>query len=499
MENWNRRKILKGGLATAGAGALAALSGTNAAKTPSAAAASPKAETFDTIIVGAGCAGLVCAIEVHDRGGKPVVLEKMARPSGNAIFALGTVNAVGTRMQAEQGIKDSLDDFYKDMMAVSQQRGDPALTRYYTDKSAEAVHWLADVVGVKFLKISVGPYPRFGRGHRVDGQSLTGGGMLIRQLLAAAKKRNIPVRYHTKAIELMTDGKLEVTGVKALTENGIREFRASGGVVITSGGFSANPEMLTKYMGGWAAELAIRGSPYVTGENVSLTKPLYALLVNMDQFHAGPIVAATHANPADLLNSGYGIIVSLQGRRIIDEADTYVAKAKSLPKLTKENRALQIVDSDTNVLKKMAEKFTELNSPFYQADTLEELAQKAGLPVETTVASVNEYNEALKKGSVKSLTPPNTLKNPHPIAKAPFYAFPFEGGMTATFGGPKINVKAEVVNLEHQPIPGLYAAGNAAGGLFYNDYIGGSQLGAATIFGREAAAQTVARSKSRKS
>ncbi len=71
--------------------------------------------------------------------------------------------------------------------------------------------------------------------------------------------------------------------------------------------------------------------------------------------------------------------------------------------------------------------------------------------------------------------------------KGPFYAFPFESGMTATFGGPKINIKAQVVNLEDEPIKGLYAAGNAAGGLFFGDYLGGTQLGGATVFGRIAA------------
>lgn len=494
MSELSRRNALKGGLAAA-AGALALGQQAAQAAPVKAAGKAPAPETYDTVIIGAGCAGLACAIEAFDRGGRPVVLEKMSRPDGNAIYALGTINAVGTRFQQEQGIKDSLEDFYKDMMAVSLQRGDPALTRYYAEHIADSTHWLADVVGVKFLKIGVGPYPRFGRGHRVDGGELTGGGMLIRKLLEAVKKRGIPLRYNHKAVALLTDSKGAVTGVRVQTEEGEKAFMARGGVLVASGGYSANPEMLTQYMGGWAARLAVRGSTSTTGENITLTKPLFARLVNMDQFHAGPIVSETHANPADLLNSGYGIIVSLQGKRIIDEAATYVAKAKQLPQLTRENRALQIVDSDTNVLKRMVDKFTQLNTGFHKADSIAELARLAGLPEQATVATVDEYNEALKAGKLGALTPPNTLKAPKPIAKAPFYAFPYEGGMTATFGGPLINTRAEVINLEGRPIPGLYAAGNAAGGLFFDDYIGGSQLGGATLFGRVAARQTVARAK----
>ena len=81
------------------------------------------------------------------------------------------------------------------------------------------------------------------------------------------------------------------------------------------------------------------------------------------------------------------------------------------------------------------------------------------------------------------------------VIKGPFNAFPFEGGMTATYGGPKIDVKGRVLNLENKPIVGLYAAGNAAGGLFYKDYLGGSQLGACTVFGRIVGREMAARAK----
>ncbi|MDR0588020.1 MAG: FAD-dependent oxidoreductase [Burkholderiales bacterium] len=497
MGTLTRRSLLKSGLAAVGAGTVAMMGRPSSAEAATTQKVG-KAQTFDAVIVGAGCAGLACAIEVHDQGGKPVVLEKMGRPSGNAIFALGSVCVTGTRLQKEQGIDDdSVEQFYQDMMKVSLQRGDPELTRFYAENSAEAFHWLVDKIGVKFKKIIKAPYPRFGRIHRIDGEGITGGGMLIRKLLAAAKARGIPVLYHTKAVELLTNLKMEVTGVRALTPEGLKDFNAKGGVLIASGGFSANREMLTMYMGGWAANLATRGSPYVTGENIALTKPLYAQLVHMDQFHGGPIVAATHVNPADILNAGYGIIVSMQGQRVIDEASTYVAKAKTLPRVTKENRAFQICDSNSKnpQLAGMIKKYTHLNSPFYQAETLEELAKLTDIPAEALIKTVNEYNDALKNNAPAQLNPPNTLKTPYAVETAPYYAFPFEGGMTATFGGPKINVRAEVVNTEQQTIPGLYAAGNAAGGLFYNDYIGGCQLGGATIFGRVAAKEMVARSK----
>lgn len=111
---------------------------------------------------------------------------------------------------------------------------------------------------------------------------------------------------------------------------------------------------------------------------------------------------------------------------------------------------------------------------------------------------VDDYNNALKNGTLKQMNPPCSYRQPHPIAKAPFFAIPYEGGMTATFGGPLINTKAEVQTLEGHSIPGLYAAGNAAGGLFFRDYIGGAQLGGATVFGRIAGREMAARAKAAK-
>jgi fumarate reductase flavoprotein subunit len=477
-----RRGMMKACLMAAAAGAVGSVS-----TTAQAAATAPAAKDYDAIILGAGTAGLVAAVEAYNQGIKPVVLEKMDLPAGNSIYAMGGVAACGTRIQKQEGVTESQDDLFADMMKVSADQADPALTRTYVEHIGEDVDWLQDTIGVKFRRLGKLPFPLLSRLHWVDGGSITGGGMLIRLLLAACKKRNIPILYHAKAVELITNKKIAVTGVHALTEDGLVDFKARGGVLIATGGFSANREMLCGYLGGVMSRLPLRGSSYVTGENITLTKPLFAKLVHMDQFHCGPIVSATHVNPQEALNSGYGIIVDLRGKRIIDEVNTYVAKARALPNLTPENKAYQLVDSNWPAVKKMADKCTDMNSPFFQDDTVEGLAKKAGLPVEAVVAAVNGYNDALKNNKLKDLNPPCTYKDPHEMDKGPFYAFPFESGMTATFGGPKINTNAQVVNLEDAPIKGLYAAGNAAGGLFFGDYIGGTQLGGATVFGRIAA------------
>ena len=492
MSSLSRRNLIK----TAGVGAIATM-GAGISSTAGA-ASKESSHHFDVIAIGAGPAGLVCAIRAHDAGAKVCVIEKRDRPDGNSIYALGTVCAWGTKWQKACGIQDSRDAFYNDMMKVSAGRADPDLTAAYTDNISACTDWLQDEIGVQFGKITMTPWPRLGRGHRTVAPGLTGGAGLVQKLLAAVIKRNIPIFYEHKAVQLITGKRAEVLGVKTLTDDGYVDFYAKGGVLIATGGFSANPEMTDKYIGGWASRLAIRGSRSTTGENVSLTIPLFAKLVNMDQFHAGPIVAATHVNPADVLNTMHGIIVDLRGKRFMDEQNTYVIKAKTCAMNTIENKAFCIVDSTCPVLKKTLAKFDKLHNPYGKGNTIEELCKSVDLPVEQTVKSVQEYNKAIDDKKLGSLVPPNTYKVPHKIAVAPFYAIPYEGGMTATFGGPLINAKAEVQNLEGRSIPGLYAAGNAAGGLFFRDYIGGSQLGGSTVFGTIAAREMTQRAKAAK-
>lgn len=452
--------------------------------------------TWDVIVVGAGTAGIVCAITAHDLGAKVCVLEKADRPDGNSIYALGTVAAWGTKWQKQCKIDDSRDAMYADMMKVSAGRAVPELTATYVDNIPAAADWLQDEIGVKFGKLSMTPWPRLGRGHRVVAEpGTTGGSTLIAKLLAAAKKRNIPFFFEHKVEELIKGPKGEVVGVKALTDDGYKTFNAKGGVLISTGGFSANPEMTDRYIGGWASRLAIRGSRNTTGENVALTLPLFARMVNMDQFHAGPIVSETHVNPADVLNTMHGIIVDLRAERFMDEQNTYVIKAKTCAMNTIENKAFCIVDSKCPVLEKTIAKFDRLHNPYGKANSIEELAKQVGLQAETLVKNVKAYNAAVESGKLADLKPSNSYRKPVKLDKPPFYAVPFEGGMTATFGGPLINSKAEVQNLEGKTIKGLYAAGNAAGGIFFRDYIGGSQLGGATVFGRIAAKQMTERAK----
>lgn len=230
-----------------------------------------------------------------------------------------------------------------------------------------------------------------------------------------------------------------------------------------------------------------------------MTKPLRAKLVNLSSFYAGPTVPETHANPARVSNSAYGMIVGKDGKRCVDESLGQAIRSKLLPQVTPDNRTFIICDAKTddedNILTKLLDRFARLNSPVYKADTIEALAKAAGINEAALVESVKTFNEAIAKGEGAKLTPPHNRRTPHPVATAPFYAIPMSGGIANTFGGPKINEKAEVVDLDDQPIKGLYAAGAAAGGLWYEEDIPGSQLSSGLVFGRIAARSARERAK----
>lgn len=492
----NRRKFFKNSVFSA-IGTAGLLKTAQAAE--SAKSTDNNVQEYDIVVIGSGCAGLTVAIEAADLGAKVVVLEKMFGPFGNTIYAGGNFNATNTRVQRRDGIKDTVEDFYNDLRKVSMYRGDPVLTKMFAEQSADVVQWLTDRVHMEWKPIDVQIAPMLGRCHEVGGKLTLGGNQLIRNMLDECKLLNVPIHTRTKAVELLRDESYNCTGVKAVRPKGPVTYKARGGVVICTGGFHNNKDMVTRYMGGNVAWMPLRGSAIITGENYTLTQPFFPQYVNMDQFHAGPIHPTTLANPSNMVN--FGICVTPQGKRYIDEGQTYVYVGQNTPKLIKENRAFIIIDSrvvDEPIVARRIKRYQKAKAEIYKADTIAELAKQMGVPVDTLVNTVKEFNAAVHNGTTDKLAVPTTLEKPYTIEKAPFYGCMFAGGMTATFGGPKINPKAQIINTEGQPIPGLYGAGNAVGGIFYDNYLDGSQLTAAVIWGRIAAREALARAKAMK-
>lgn len=447
-----------------------------------------KKEKFDVVIVGAGCGGLVCAVRAAQNGLKPLLLEKMGYPAGNTIYAAGFLLGVHTKAQqaVNSNTSDTVDKFYEDMLKVSKGHGDKQLTRYIAEHCDETLNWMMDYCGIKFKAGLHVVWPQLERSHLVQGPTQPGGAQLATTLIEKAKSLGAEIRFNTKVLELLTDEDTgAVTGVVARDEKGAKKIYAKYGVVLSTGGYSANNAMVSAYCGQAASHMPIRGSRIISGENIRLTEKVSAKYVNVDQFHCGPIYGPTGANPLNIVNNGV-CVSSDTSKRFTDEGQTYVQMSRDVAAMTKQNWAFIICDQNTHDLKLLANdwlSYKRTGAPVYQADTIEELAKKAGLDPKVLPQVIAEYNQAVKDNKRDQLQPVNTLVKPPVVEKAPFYAVPFQGGMTATFGGPLINVKGQVLDTEMNPVEGLYAIGNAAGGIFYDNYVGGAQLTNAAVFG----------------
>ena len=449
-----RRELVRTGLF----GVAAAAAGAAHAAQDAAPAKKRLSENWDVVVVGAGFAGMCAALEAAEQGAKTVLLEKMNRPDGATVYSSGWIAAVGSRFQKNHP-EDSPKAFFEDMMRLSHQRSDPELIKVYAEESGAGIDWLADH-GTPFYLWEGLPAPELSRCLISPGEGITGGSKLIRCLMAALEKKGVAIHYNTKAVSLVKDECFNVEGVSCITPEGRKDYLASGGVILTTGGYGANEAMVDKYIGPWASRLIVRGSPWITGENILMAEEVQALLVNMDQFYAGPITPTGHCNPSPLMHAGYGIQVNTKGKRFVPETWLQVPKAKAIAERTEDNRSFMLIGAD--------------------------------------VETVREFNAAVKAGKAKELDPPYEYDEPHALETGPFYMIPAAGGMASTFGGPKINKDAQVVNFERRPIPGLYAAGAAAGGVWVYDDIGGNQLGGGMVFGRVAARHAAGRAASRK-
>lgn len=496
MRNLRRRDVISATIGSASALAFSAVTMSATAQASEGKNSKNPSEIHDIVVVGAGAAGVACAIEAKTLGADVVLLEKCSRPDGNTLYSSGRLCCVGSRYQ--KGIEDSVEAFVKDEVHETQGVGDEKCLRAFAELSGSTIDWVIDM-GVPLSLTKNLPAPNLSRAFFMKTDGTTGGSLLQRHMMKKMKALGVPMHVNTNGIELLTDETRRVIGIRTMTPEGPKDYFARGGVVLTTGGFSANEEMRTMYMGAWGARLMLRGSRQNTGENILMTRPLRAKLVNLSSFYAGPTVPETHANPARVSNSAYGMIVGKDGKRCVDESLGQAVRSKLLPQVTPDNRTFIICDAKTddedNILTKLIDRFNRLNSPVYKADTIEELARLAGIDGPALVASVKEFNDAIAAGKAKELVPPHNRKTPHPVATAPFYAIPMSGGIANTFGGPKINEKGEVVDLDDKPIPGLYAAGAAAGGLWYSEDIPGSQLSSCLVFGRITARSAAERAK----
>jgi succinate dehydrogenase/fumarate reductase flavoprotein subunit len=363
------------------------------------------------------------------------------------------------------------------------------------------VDWLK-TQGIEFMP----PIPT--PGFRVKGIVVAPGlfkGMpkALERLREVLEKQGGKIAYETKAKELIMDSRGKVVGVKAIDNVGVKDY-GSKAVIIATGGFSANKEMLQLWVDPDADAMMARGVPWSTGDGIKMAHKAGALLVNMGGITGLHIAAVSPKNTAagnPFIVLPFCIGINREGKRYMDESKGYVAHGKAVMKQPGQKVAL-VFDEEikkTPIGSATVKLFQGLGIEVIEAETIEELAPKIGAPPAALKLTIDEFNNAVKDGKALGIKPPKEALA-QKIKTPKFYAFyPLVPGITLTFGGVKVNTNAQVLEPDGRVIPGLYSVGECVGGIFYDDYIGGGSLARCVVLGRiggkNAASQKISKKK----
>jgi tricarballylate dehydrogenase len=478
---------------------------------------------YDVVVVGAGNAALCAAIAARERGAQVIMFERApeAESGGNSRFTAGAFRFAYRGMEELKAIMPHLSgeevastdfgtydegQFFDDMFRVTENRSEPDLVEILVRSSFDTVKWLHKL-GIYFL-------PAYGRqAFKVDGRFRFWGGLtvechgggpgLISALTKIAESRGVKIHYGTAVCDLLYDGK-RVNGVVVRSADGTSEIEAQA-VVLACGGFEANAEMRTRYLGpGW--DLAkVRGTRFNTGDGIRMALDIGASAAgNWSGCHAvgwdrnapefGDLAVGDgfqkHSYP-------FGIMINANGLRFVDEgADfrnyTYAKYGREIL-LQPEQFAWQIFDKKVQHL--LRDEYRIRGATKVVANTIQELAAKLeGVDAKTFLETLTSYNAAVRSEvpfnpTVKDGRSTVGLQIPksnwaQTIEEAPFEAYQVTCGITFTFGGLRVDRGGQVISNEFKPIPGLFAAGELIGGLFYFNYPGGAGLMAGAVFGR---------------
>ncbi len=454
------------------------------------------------------------AIEAADRGAHVILVEKTDQLGGMLHWSSATMSAAGTRLQRAKGIlNDSPQQHFDDCMRIGRQRSDPAILKLATENAADTINWL-ESIGVPYTDES----PRFSPEHPLysiprsyyanqPGPSTTGGfrggGIIYERLNRELQKRidsgGIEVLLSTKMTGLIVeDG--AVVGIRAESGGEQREIRADA-VILTTGGYMANFDLVRQFHPKYDSLITHCG-PHATGDAFPIVQEVGGTLTNMDLLIPLLGFVEDPENPKICrpgMTVHYGrnpaksgdIWVNQRGERFMREDETE-PDAKERKIMQQPGPLMWVVMDDmmrqgfTQEIAELTRRMTHLGL-LVSANTIEDLAEKIGVPADALRRTVDAYNAGVESGQDAFGRKPENM--PKALDQAPFHAIRSNGATILSQGGVKVNGQLQVTRADGTPIPGLWAAGEVlgAGQVMGDAFCSGMSAGAAVTNGRMAA------------
>ncbi len=442
---------------------------------------------WDVVIAGAGMSGLAAAIAAAGKGARVCVLEKRSAPGGAAAISAGAIWAPASIERLREYVPD----------------GDPALQEILVSRLPGDLAWLA----FHGLKLSATePVGGLGEGRNMLGGESGSHDPFMRTMAECAARRGVQFRYEVA----LREARLIASGFEIHTDTGT--VISTRSLILATGGFQGSRQLLTQYLGAErAGHLYLRGLAESAGDGLKVALSLGAGTAgDMAAFYGHTMpdgqVPPEQMQPVTPYFARYSVLVNLHGQRFVDEA------AAQLEEVNPQEGCLQpggkyflVFDHNIYATYGINQQVTsaipaidrvalasKLGAPVYKAETLEELARRLGgegIPAERFIHEIETYNAACRSGSGAGLSPPR-IRYAIPIEKAPLYAVRCVPGITCTTGGVATDDRGRVLDQDKRPIPGLFAAGIDAGGIFGRHYAG--FLGWALVSGRLCGGSAVA-------
>ncbi len=498
-----------------------------------AAAAEDRVVDTDIVIVGAGGAGMTAAIAAANEGKNVVIVESQAMVGGNSVRSTGGMNAAKTPAQDENefaesagvektletaasewagneaitaladtvagqwaeyqanpvGYFDSVELMELDTLIGGHGTNDPALVEALCSNSADAIAWLSEQ-GIELTSVSSFGGASVKRIHRPvdsEGKTISVGSYMIPLLQAKCEELGVEFIMNTTANEILTDANGAAVGVAATDKNGAAVTVNAKAVILATGGFGANLDMVVEYKPDLAGFMTTN-APGAQGQGIDMAVAIGAGTVDMDQIQIHPTV---EANTAALITEGLrgdgAILVNAEGNRFTDEVGTRdVVSAAEIAQTG--SYSWLVIDQAMADASSVIQGYIK-NGYTVTGETYEELADAMGVDAAAFAATMDKWNAAVAAGVDEEF---GRTSFANPLDTAPYYAIKVTAGIHHTMGGLTINPQTQVLAGDGTVIDGLYAAGEVTGGVHGGNRLGGNAVADFVVFGRIAGEQAAA-------